>query len=123
MGRGVGGVLGVRRVVWNRVPFPDSLPLVLGDARWSATSSLYPLSESKPRTTVRGQAVFSGSAQANVRTIHQIGGHWHPSFEERTVSHPSLTMSGTSTKAATGSAHDLCQMALMLKPARAIQAI
>lgn len=56
-------------------------------------------------------------------TIHQIGGHWHPSREELTASHASLTMSGTRAKAATGSAHDLCQMALMLKPASAIQAI
>src|SRR5258707_2935201 len=61
--------------------------------------------------------------KTTLRTIYQIEGHWHPSREERTASHPSLTMSGTRAKAATGSAHDLCQMTLMLKPARAIHAI
>ncbi len=61
--------------------------------------------------------------KTTLHTIYQIEGHWHPSREERTASHPSLTMSGTRAKAATGSAHDLCQMTLMLKPARAIHAI
>src|SRR5260221_4239537 len=61
-------VLAVGRVPHSNERSPDLPRLAWRNDRLSATSFPYPLSESKPQTTVRGQLVFFRRAQASSRS-------------------------------------------------------